>query len=135
MVPLLVSGCASFPALFPAAKSAAPKTDRYVVVASRTPFYRFGPAQPTGPDFNLVAGQPLKLIHREFGFSQVQTDNGQTGYVSTDDIGPAPPPPPEPPPSRVSRNKTERDTLPPPDFTQPNDMALPASSPPPTFRY
>ena len=123
----LVSGCA----LFPAAK-AVPKTDRYVVVAHQTPFYRYGPAQPDGPDFNLLAGQPLKLLKRDFGFSQVQTDTGKTGYVSTDDIGPAPPAPPEP---AISKAKRPELSLPPPDFTQPNDMALPANSPPPTFRY
>jgi hypothetical protein len=130
---MLASGCALFP---PAKTAAVPTTNLYVVIASRTPFYRYGPSQPSGPDFSLSAGQPLKLIRRDFGFSQVETDAGKLGFVSTDDIGPAPPPAPQLPPSRARARVTPRDaTLPPADFTQPNDMALPANSPPPTFRY
>ncbi len=127
---LLTSGCA----LFPPAKAAGPATDRYVVIASRTPFYRYGPSQPT-PDFSLSAGQPLTLLRREFGFSQVRTDAGKVGYVSTDDIGPAPPAAPDLPPLKSRGRMRGNPTLPPPDFTQPNDMALPAGAPPPTFRY
>jgi len=122
----LVSGCA----MSPAAKGGGSKTDRYVVVAARTPFYHYGPAQGLGPDFNLSAGQPLKLLQLDYGFSRVQTDAGQTGYVSTEDIGPAPPPPPQ---STAAKAKLQRSA--PPDFDQPNEMALPAYTPSPTFRY
>jgi len=122
----LVSGCA----LSPTAKGGGPKTYRYVVIATRTPFYRYGPAQGLGPDFNLSAGQPLTLLQLDFGFSHVRTDSGQTGYVSTDDIAPAPPPPPQ---STALKTKPQKSR--PPDFDQPNEMPLPANSPSPIFRY
>ena len=124
----LASGCVLLPKT--AQTAAGPKTDRYVVIATRTPFYHYGPAQGLGPDFNLVAGQPLKLLQRDYGFSQVQTDNGKTGYVSTDDIAPAPAAPPLSAAPKPGFSKSRRQ----PDFSQPNDMALP-NVPSPTFRY
>ncbi len=124
----LASGCITSK---PAA-GAGSKTDRYVVIAARTPFYKYGPAQGLGPDFVLTAGQPLKLLQRDFGYSRVETDNGRTGYVSTEDIAPAPaaPPAPSAPKPRLSKSRQPL----PPDFSQPNDVELP-SGPTPVFRY
>jgi hypothetical protein len=34
------------------------------------------------------------MLRREFGYSRVQTDEGQSGYVATEDLEPAPPPKP-----------------------------------------
>jgi hypothetical protein len=71
----------------------------YVVSAASTSFFKYGPAQEFGPDFTMASGQRLTLIHREFGYSRVMTENGISGYVSNDDIKPAPPtPPPKPTP-------------------------------------
>ena len=54
--------------------------------------FRYGPAQSFGADFNLTEGQHVVMLKREFGYSRVMTDEGQSGYVATEDITPAPPP-------------------------------------------
>ncbi len=51
-----------------------------------TPMYRYGPAQTFGPDFTLKQGQHIVLMRREYGYSRVMTDEGQSGYVATEDI-------------------------------------------------
>src|SRR5207302_10998678 len=55
--------------------------ERYAVNTSRTQFYKYGPAQATGPDFALYKGQQVTMLRRAFGYSQVTTDDGQAGYV------------------------------------------------------
>ncbi len=56
-------------------------------------FFKYGPAQAFGPDFNLSEGQRVKMLQREFGFSRVLLANGQSGYIATEDLKPAPPEP------------------------------------------
>jgi hypothetical protein len=56
------------------------------IVAGRSPFYRYGPAQAFGADFHLAKGDAVVLIRKGFGFSRVQTDAGVTGYVPTEDL-------------------------------------------------
>ncbi len=63
----------------------------YVVKVKQTAFYRYGPAQATGPDFNLNQGQPVTVLRRDFGFSRVTLEGGQVGFVANDDLMPAPP--------------------------------------------
>jgi hypothetical protein len=65
----------------------------YIVSAPQTPMYRYGPAQSFGPDSNLQQNQHVVMIRRDSGYSRVMTDDGQTGYVSTEDLSPAPAPP------------------------------------------
>jgi hypothetical protein len=65
----------------------------YVVKVQQTPMFRYGPAQSFGADFNLTKGQHVVMLRREFGYSRVMTDEGQTGYVATEDLASAPPPP------------------------------------------
>lgn len=62
----------------------------YVVNVKQTPFYRYGPAQATGPDFNLDLGQRVTVIRRDYGFSRVTLETGQVGFVANEDILPAP---------------------------------------------
>ena len=88
-------------------KGRIPTTDRFWVTASRTPFYHYGPAQATGADYVLIKGQNVTLVKRSFGFSQITTADGQSGYVATDDIVPAPAPTPTPKPSVVPENEYE----------------------------
>lgn len=71
----------------------------YVVSVSQTPIFRYGPAQSFGADFSLTQGQHVVMLKREFGYSRVMTDEGQTGYVATEDLKPAPPPPAPPTPT------------------------------------
>ena len=73
-----------------------PPTDKFLVSVPKAQFYKYGPAQAFGADFNLEKGQRVTMLKREFGYSQIQLADGQTGYVATDEIAPAPPPPPPP---------------------------------------
>lgn len=84
--------------------------ERYAVNSQRTLFYKYGPAQATGPDLALYKGQQITMQSRAFGYSRVMTDDGQSGYVATEDLIPAPPPPePSPTPALASaRNNSNR---------------------------
>jgi hypothetical protein len=62
----------------------------YVVIAPRTPFYRFGPMQNSGPDAMLELGQRVTLVSREYGYSRFRTAEGVTGYAATNDFQLAP---------------------------------------------
>lgn len=65
----------------------------YMVKEKQTGFYRFGPAQNQGPDFNLGNAQRVAMLEYDRAFSKVMTEDGFTGYVATEDLKPAPPPP------------------------------------------
>jgi hypothetical protein len=65
-------------------------------VRVKTPLYRYGPAQSFGPDFSLEPGRHVIMLSKEFGYSRVMTDDGQSGYVATEDLVAAPPPPAPP---------------------------------------
>jgi len=67
----------------------------YVVVRDFTPFYRLGPQQSRGPDTSLRAGDRVKLLRREMGFSLVQLEDLRTGYAANENMAVAPPRPPE----------------------------------------
>jgi hypothetical protein len=54
-------------------------------------FYKFGPAQSFGPDFVLDQGTNVIMLERSFGYSRVMTADGTAGFVSTEDLKPAPP--------------------------------------------
>lgn len=75
---------------------------KYIVTGKHAAFYRYGPAQALGPDFVLAEGRKVVLLKKEYGFSQIQTDDGHAGYVANEEIAPAPP---EPTPRPVSRTK------------------------------
>ena len=121
-----------------------PDTDRYWITAARTPFYHYGPAQATGADFVLMKGQNVTLMKRSFGYSQITTADGQSGYVATDDIGPAPAPTPTPKPKPRAIPETEYEHyFPAPerlpgDSVRPRDLETPQGLPAPMvpgFRY
>jgi hypothetical protein len=63
---------------------------RMVVVTERTPFYHNGPAQGQGPDMSLLKGDEVRVLRKEIGFSFVLLEDGQNGYVSNEDLKPAP---------------------------------------------
>lgn len=115
-------------------KGAGPATDRFIVTAKNTPFYKYGPAQGNA-DFLLPQGRLLTLVKRSFGFSEMRTEDGQTGYVSNDDIGPAPAPTPTPKPEKPRRSRrSSADDFPQPNFDQPPGLWMP-DTPTPSFRY
>ncbi len=73
----------------PGAAGAANQETRYRVTKDTTPFYKYGPQQPGGPDLSLKKGTDVLMVKRAFGYSQVKTtDTLQTGYVSTEDVAP-----------------------------------------------
>ncbi len=88
----------------------------------------------------------MKVIRPSFGYVKVQLQDGQSGYVANEDIGPATPdvvteklaPPPVPEAVVTSHTSTpeEQFRL---DSNDPRLIAppepLPASSPAPAFRY
>lgn len=76
----MMSGCNSM--------DAAANTGHYEVRVD-TPMFRYGPAQSFGPDFTLKQGQHVVLMRKEYGYSRIMTDEGQSGYVATEDIIPA----------------------------------------------
>ena len=68
----------------------------HYTVRVATPMFRYGPAQSFGPDFSLAQGQHVIMLRKEFGYSRVMTDDGQSGYVASEDLVVAPPPPAPP---------------------------------------
>ncbi len=70
-----------------------PSGSHYLVSAAKTAFYKFGPAQSFGPDFELNEGAKVTMLEHSFGFSRVMTEDGTAGFVATDDLKPAPPGP------------------------------------------
>ena len=131
----LLSGCAA---------KAVKVGSRYVVTAPKSAFYKYGPAQSFGPDTTLTQGTIVTMLESTWGFCHVMTENGMGGYVSSDDLKPAPPAPatPTPTPATDSRKpqfftgRPKQNTIRPtpggPLFDM-NDlpMPLPDSSPPP----
>jgi len=147
---LLLAACAAGPAGVGARAG-----DSYIVTSQHTLFYSYGPSQATGPDSALPRGQRLVMLSYGYGYSQIAIQGtGQTGYVSSDDISPAPPLPKPTPystpataatPAAAAATRSHRPTvmddavLPAPGQNQSIPLPeFPASKPPPgspSFRY
>lgn len=133
---LLNGGCENLP------QTPASNSDQYMVIGTHTAFYRYGPAQALGADFVLKKGQRITLLKRDFGFCQIQTTDGQRGYVASDEIIPAPP---QAPGDRHRENvsyTTPETELPHMPMINPRDFEVPDSLPEmppednsPRFRY
>lgn len=109
-----------------------------------TPFYELGPQQAGGPDLSLKQGEVVQLVSRGFGFSQVEIEDGRTGYVATDALEKTEPPAPdEPAPAprssaitRVYDSGGSSSYSPPPDLPPLPDVSEPvAEEDVPAFRY
>lgn len=114
----------------------------YAVSSSQTAFYHYGPQQGNGPDTQLPHDAIMKVIRPSFGYVKVQLQDGESGYVASEDIRPAsaalvaeklaPPPTPSP----VYASQGEQFQL---DSDDPRLIAppepLPETSPLPPFRY
>jgi hypothetical protein len=109
----------------------------YLVSAQQTSFFRYGPAQASGPDQVLVKGEKLTLVKREFGYSRVHLGDGRSGYVATEDIAPAPPPAaPSSSPSLARKPAGERRRGQSPKVSSESAPPLPLPEPPgPSFRF
>lgn len=64
-----------------------------VVVTENAEFFRLGPQQAGGADLNLRTGERVMLQRKEFGYSRVQLEDGEIGYMANEDLQPAPPEP------------------------------------------
>ncbi|HEX4085638.1 MAG TPA: hypothetical protein VHY22_12050 [Chthoniobacteraceae bacterium] len=134
-IALLLAGCAT-------PKGAAYRTGQpYVVSANHCDFYSFGPAQAGGPDFSLSRGQQLTMLSYEYGYSKVSiAGTGQTGWLPTERISPAPHPA-RPGPTPAARRRRLFSAGPYTQPTGPQRVPLPAypeTQPPPgspPFRY
>src|SRR5688500_9477668 len=83
---LLLAGCAT--------EMPVPATNKFIVSVKAAQFYKYGPAQAFGPDYNLPQGQKVTMLQRQFGYSQILLEDGTSGYVATEELKPAPPDPP-----------------------------------------
>lgn len=64
-----------------------------IVVTEYASFFRLGPQQAGGADRSLRTGERVMLLRKEFGYSRVQLEDDQVGYMANEDIQPAPPEP------------------------------------------
>ena len=131
---LLVAGCTS-------SITQGTIGDWYAVTAPETPFYRYGPQQGNGPDSQLPKDSIMKIIRPSFGFVKVKLQDGESGYVASEDIGVAPKAlvqeklaPPPPPPSLASGEEEFNLNSDDPRLVAPPEP-LPEASPTPRFRY
>ncbi len=76
-----------------------------VVATDYAQFFRLGPQQAGGADRSLRTSDRVMLQRKEFGYSRVQLEDGQVGYMANEDIQPAPP---EPKPGPTPRKKGSR---------------------------
>ena len=107
------------------APDAAPE---YLVIHDLTPLYHYGPQQGGAPEAHLRKDERLRMLRREFGYSFMQMNDGQTGYVANEELEPAPPLPK--PPVQTSDDR-ESASLPPiePPLPKPDLEAPPADAP------
>lgn len=136
---VLAAGCAS--SKKPSALSGT-TNGWYAVASPETPFYRYGPQQGNGPDMQLPHDAIMKVIRPSFGYVKVQLQDGENGYVASEDIRPAPATlvaeklAPAPTPSPVYASQGEQFQL---NSDDPRLIAppepLPEASPSPPFRY
>jgi len=76
------------------------------VVRDYASFYRLGPQQAGGADRSLRTGERVMLHRKQFGYSRVQLDNGQIGYMANEDIQAAPPEPRQTPSRRSAPTRS-----------------------------
>ncbi len=92
-------------AAFTACENTIPSGASYVVSVPKAGFYKYGPAQTFGPDLSLDQDTRLTILQHGMGFSRVVTSDGTSGYISNDDIKPAPPATPTPQESAQARSR------------------------------
>lgn len=97
MVFLFSAGCETV-SLQPAEKF----VDDTIVVSDYAPFYRLGPQQAGGADRSLRKDERVMRLGKEFGYSRVQLEDGQVGYMANEDLVEAPP---EPRTKRLNRKR------------------------------
>jgi len=105
-----------------------------VIIQDFAPFYRIGPMQARGPDSTLRAGDRIKLLRKEMGYSNVLLPDERVGYIANDYMAPAPPLPPEKPAPAGTGSQTPRQGRSGPyRGEQVNDSPLPELAPLPAL--
>ncbi len=62
-----------------------------VTVKDNVPLYGTGPQQFTMPDATLAKGTLVRVVRKQFGFSLIETaDGNRLGWVANDDLAVAP---------------------------------------------
>jgi len=89
LICLAVAGCETMQPLTPSPDF----VDDTVIVTDFAQFFRLGPQQAGGADLSLRTGERVMLQRKEFGYSRVQLEDGQVGYMANEDLQPAPPEP------------------------------------------
>lgn len=74
-----------------------------IVVNDYASFYRLGPQQAGGADRSLRKDERVMRLRKEFGYSRVQLEDGQVGYMANEDLVDAPP---EPRTKRLNRKRS-----------------------------
>jgi hypothetical protein len=139
----LTAGCVSSGK----SKISSGRTDSwYAVAANQTPFYHYGPQQGNGPDMQLPHDSIMRVIRPSFGYVKVKLQDGESGYVASEDIRPAAPslvaeklaPPAEPVAQTIASQDEEGERFrlnsDDPRLIAPPEP-LPEMSPTPAFRY
>lgn len=90
---------------FAGCENTIPSGASLVVAVPKAAFYKYGPAQSFGPDFMLDENTKVTIVQHATGFSRVSTGNGLSGYMSNDDLKPAPPDAPSPRESALARRR------------------------------
>jgi hypothetical protein len=89
LICLAAAGCETMQPLTPSPDF----VDDTVIVSDFAQFFRLGPQQAGGADLSLRTGERVMLQRKEFGYSRVQLEDGQVGYMANEDLQPAPPEP------------------------------------------
>ena len=97
-VAVLVTACETTP-LTPASEF----VGDMIVSNDYAQFFRLGPQQAGGADRSLRTDDRVMLLRKEFGYSRIQLEDGQVGYMANEDIRLAPPEP-KLPASRRKKN-------------------------------
>jgi len=92
---LALNACHSMPpdpnAAAYAAVASGTGDDFRTAIRDHVKLYQAGPQQMTGPDAVLDKGTLVRMIRKAFGYSLVQTAEGnQLGWVANEDLGSAP---------------------------------------------
>jgi len=62
----------------------------FAVKAEKTPFYKFGPQQGSGPDRELSRDTIVTVIRQSMGYYKVRLEDGENGFVASQDLIRAP---------------------------------------------
>jgi hypothetical protein len=77
------------------AVAAATGQDYRVAAGDQVPLYIYGPQQLGVPNLLLKKNSPVRVIRTQLGYTLVQTEEGQVGWVPTEDLTAAPAEPSE----------------------------------------